>query len=1164
MKDLFEILSKSSTYKQIKKHLIANRMCNVNGLWGSSWAFFISTIAFDLQKSQSSTLTVLLVTDSVIEAEESIEDINLFLPDCTVLLPPLETINDFNICDDYSQNVSLIDRTNVLHQIMIAKKAEGGKGAKRINFITASVQALMQYMPEPKTISSNTLTINVGKECKHEKLTRWLTDRGFARVTIVESPGEFSLKGCIMDVYPYSSNEPHRIEFFGDEVTSIRVFDTETQISKGEIESCQILALKRDTNPAQTNKPAGNAKSATNNQQSTIFSYLPEDTLIALKDETEIFDKARTLIPEKGMENLTLSYNALETNLKKFKNICISATQIHADLESISTLTKNNAKENTAKNGFSFDVKSLEEFSLGLDSAIKKLNDICTSNKRTIVFCNNEAEIHRFKELLKDREPQKSTLKDSLQLKIGHINKGFQINRPGISLLSYNEVFKRYGQKRAPKEAVKTKPIDSFLDLKKGDLVVHTAHGIARFLGIKELDATDTKDASKKNQLDITNNVKENSQSSIRNLQSETRNREGRKREYLYLEFAEGTMVYVPATNIDLVQKYIGPSSHKPYLSKIGGKTWDKRKEQAQNAINDMANELISLQAVRGSIPGISCKKEDEWQKEFEAAFIYQETEDQLIVANDIKKDLEAPMPMDRLVCGDVGYGKTELAMRAAFKVVMNGRQVAVLVPTTILAQQHYRTFTERMADYPIKIGLLSRFRTKKEQKVTLEMAAAGTVDIVIGTHRLVQKDVHFKNIGLVVIDEEQKFGVEHKERLKKLRHVVDVLTLTATPIPRTLHMAMLGLRDISSLNTPPLDRKSIQTQIIRFDPELIRQIIIHELNRNGQIFFVHNRVYNIEAIASMIGKLVPEAKIVVGHGQMTEKLLEQRMLAFVEGKADILVSTTIIESGLDIPNVNTILINDADTFGLADLHQLRGRVGRYKHRAYAYLIVPSGRPITPEAEKKLKAIEEFSGLGAGFKIALRDLEVRGAGNFIGSQQHGHLAAIGYEMYCRLLESTVKRLKKQPVPVQINVSINIGLDAYLPNDYISNHSLKMEIYRKLNRLQHVNEVNDLALLIKDRFGSPPDPVRNLLIEAEVRIAAFRSTVRSLSKVNGMIVIELLDFKKAEKTLNPIKESLRFINSETIHLRPKVNIVTPEETLMFLRSVFIGNKRKLKF
>ncbi|MGR3320037.1 MAG: transcription-repair coupling factor [Candidatus Anammoxibacter sp.] len=1142
MKDLFEILSKSPTYKQIKKHLVANKRCGASGLWGSSWAFFISTIAFDLRKSKSSASTILLITDSVIEAEECLEDINLFLPDCPVLLPPLETINDFNISDDYSQNVSLIDRTKVLHQLIMAKEA---KGTKRINFIIASVQALMQYMPEPKTINSNTLTINVGKECKQEKLTRWLTDRGFRCVTIVESPGEFSLKGCIMDVYPYSSNEPYRIEFFGDEVTSLREFDTDTQISRSEIESCQILALKRDASPCNT-------KSTINNQQSTILSYLPEDTLIMLKDEAGIFDKARTIIPEKGIEHLTISYDSLKTNLERFKSIYISATQVHADLESISedleTAEESKAslrvnkkvKKHTVKDDYSFEVKSLEEFSLGLDSAIKKLNEICARNKQTIVFCNNDAEIHRFKELLNDQEPKKN----SLQLKIGHINKGFQFSRLGISLLSYNEVFKRYGQKRVPKDAVKAKPIDSFLDLKKGDLVVHTAHGIARFLGIKELDITDTKDPL------------------LTSRHSQTL--EGRKREYLYLEFAEGTMVYVPATNIDLVQKYIGPSSHKPYLSKIGGKTWNKRKEQAQNAINDMANELISLQAVRGSIPGISCNKEDEWQKEFEAAFIYQETEDQLIVANDIKKDLEAPMPMDRLVCGDVGYGKTELAMRAAFKVVMNGRQVAVLVPTTILAQQHYRTFTERMADYPIKIDVLSRFRTKKEQKTTLEMAAVGAVDIVIGTHRLVQKDVHFKNIGLVVIDEEQKFGVEHKERLKKLRHVVDVLTLTATPIPRTLHMAMLGLRDISSLNTPPLDRKSIQTQIIHFKPELIRQIIIHELNRNGQIFFVHNRVYNIEAIASMIGKLVPEAKIVVGHGQMAEKLLEQRMLTFVEGKADILVSTTIIESGLDIPNVNTILINDADTFGLADLHQLRGRVGRYKHRAYAYLIVPTDRPITPEAEKKLKAIEEFSSLGAGFKIALRDLEIRGAGNFIGSQQHGHLAAIGYEMYCRLLESTVKRLKKQPIPVQINVSINIGLDAYLPNDYISDHSLKMEIYRKLNRLQHVNEVNDIAMLLKDRFGPPPDPVRNLLIEVEVRIAAFHASIRSLSKVNGTIVIELIDFKKAEKFLDTVKESLRFINNETIHLRPTDSHMTPEKTLMFLRGVFLGKKRKLKF
>ena len=534
MEDLFEILSKSPIYKQIKKHLASHKKCNVTGLWGSSWAFLVSTIAFDFQKLKKSTITILLITDSVLQAEECLEDINLFLPGCPILLPPLETINDFNISDDYSQNVSLIERTKVLHQLMVSK------GSKKMNFIITSVQALMQYMPEPKIINSNTLTINVGKECEQEKLTRWLTDRGFECVTIVESPGEFSLKGCIMDVYPYSANEPYRIEFFGDEVTSLREFDTDTQISRSEIESCQILALKSGTNATRTNKPdgsaSGNSKSTANNQQSTILSFLPEETLITLKDEAAIFDNAGAIIPEKGMENLTISHESLKTNLKKFKNIFISTTQANSDLEAMSAITKTTEKIKAsscvnkkvdmpvAKGNYTFDVKSLEEFSLGLDSAIRKLNDICARNKQTIVLCNNDAETHRFKELLKDREPKMSSLKDSLknslQLKIGHVNKGFQFCHLGISILSYNEVFKRYGQKRAPKESVKAKPIDSFLDLKKVDLVVHSAHGIAKFLGIKELDAIDTKDSL------LTTH---NSQIS-----------EGRKREYLFLEFARG------------------------------------------------------------------------------------------------------------------------------------------------------------------------------------------------------------------------------------------------------------------------------------------------------------------------------------------------------------------------------------------------------------------------------------------------------------------------------------------------------------------------------------------------------------------------------------------------------------------------------------------------
>ncbi|HHT9147281.1 MAG TPA: transcription-repair coupling factor, partial [Candidatus Wunengus sp. YC61] len=748
-------------------------------------------------------------------------------------------------------------------------------------------------------------------------------------------------------------------------------------------------------------------------------------------------------------------------------------------------------------NEYTFHVKSADNFPQNIQEIASEFNTVIETHTRTLVFCNNIAEEQRFQEIIHDlrieikvpvQPPpltpptrgggyfhplsprQRGTfappapltegekggggrsgggaellqIKKQLELRIGHLSKGFQFSDIQIAILAHHEIFHRYKQRREVKKPIQTRAIDSFLDLKKGDCVVHISHGIGRFLGMETLEE------------------------------------EGYKREYLIIEYDEGTKIYVPATKIELVQKYIGSSDHRPRLDKIGSKYWGIRKKRAENAATDIASDLLHVQALRNAKEGIVYPNDTDWQREFEAEFIYEETPDQIQVIHDIKKDMESKRPMDRLICGDVGYGKTELAMRSAFKSVMFGKQVAVLVPTTILAQQHYSTFSERMADYPVKIDVLSRFKTRKEQKETLEKTSAGLVDILIGTHRLLQKDVYFKDLGLVIIDEEQRFGVEHKERLKKFRQMVDVLTLTATPIPRTLHMSLLGIKDISSLNTPPLGRQAIHTQIIRYDPERIRQAIRQELNRDGQVYFVHNRVYNIERVARNLSEIVPEARIMTVHGQMDEKLMEQRMRAFVDGQADILVATTIIESGLDIPNVNTIFINCADTFGLADLHQLRGRVGRYKHRAYAYIILPNDRPITPEAEKRVKAIEEFAELGAGFRIAMRDLEIRGAGNFLGTEQHGHIAAVGYEMYCRLLELAVRKAKHETIEEPFDVSISLKLESFIPKSYIPEDALKMDIYRRLNRSTTFDEVRNIAGEITDRFGDIPLPVKNLL------------------------------------------------------------------------------------
>src|SRR5438105_4912756 len=511
----------------------------------------------------------------------------------------------------------------------------------------------------------------------------------------------------------------------------------------------------------------------------------------------------------------------------------------------------------------------------------------------------------------------------------------------------------------------------------------------------------------------------------------------------------------------------------------------------------DRASDMIQLQAVREAQPGVAFPPDSDWQREFEASFPYAETPDQLTTMTELKRDMERARPMDRLICGDVGYGKTELAIRAAFKTIDNGRQVAVLVPTTVLAEQHFRTFSQRLAEFPFVIESISRFRTHGEQKRILERLAQGGIDIIIGTHRLVSPDVQFKDLGLVIIDEEQRFGVEHKERLKRLRQTVDVLTMTATPIPRTLHLALLGIRDISNPETPPADRLAIETRIVRFDRELIRHAILRELNRDGQIYFVHNRVYNIKEIADRIRSIVPEARVVVGHGQMPEHELEQAMVRFVRREADILVATTIIETGLDIPNANTMFINQADNYGLADLHQLRGRVGRYKHRAYAYMLLDADRGITPTAARRLKAIEEFTELGAGFKIAMRDLEIRGAGNILGTQQSGHIAAVGYELYCSLLENAVRSLKNMPVKTHQEVTIDLPWPAILPRDYVAGQKQKIEVYRRLSRVRKLDRLDDFRRELRDRYGPIPKPVEWLLRQAELRILASQWQIAEL-------------------------------------------------------------------
>jgi transcription-repair coupling factor (superfamily II helicase) len=741
-------------------------------------------------------------------------------------------------------------------------------------------------------------------------------------------------------------------------------------------------------------------------------------------------------------------------------------------------------------------VTSVERVHGNIETVCRELN-LC-DQEEIYLFCPTEAEIKRLTELFVDLKPVKesrlyfikgrlssgfkllqktenktqefkSTKKEPKTKKTQHPPSPsipFSVSHSAILLLSVSELLERH-EIRRPQRRQLGQVIDSFLDLKPGDFVVHVAYGIARYRGIVTL---------------------------MKGQQEE---------EHLHLDFADTQALYVPISKIGLVQRYVAGNKYKPKLAKIGSSLWSRHKKEVQEAVFDLAEEMIELQARREAKPGIVFPADSDWQREFDALFPFRETNDQLLAIEAVKRDMELPRPMDRLLCGDVGFGKTEVAIRAAFKAVDAGYQVAVLVPTTILAEQHVKTFSERMREFPITVAALSRFQTKAKQKKIIERLAAGTIDIVIGTHRIVSSDVSFHNLGLVVIDEEQRFGVHHKEKLKMFRESVDVLTMTATPIPRTLHFSLLGIREISNLETPPEDRLAVETHVVRFNEEFIRSAVLRELNRDGQIFFVHNRVYDIEELAGRIQRIVPECRIGIGHAQMPDEELEKVMKAFVNHKFDMLLSTTIIESGLDIPNANTMFIDEADRYGLADLHQLRGRVGRYKNQAYCYLLLGRNQMLHSQAAKRLRVIEEYAHLGSGFHLAMRDLEIRGAGNILGTQQSGHIAAVGYEMYCQFLETAVRTLKQLPPKTVVEVELDLPGVAVLPMSYVTDQRIKIDLYRRLTRVTTLEECTDLRNEMIDRFGQPPPEVQRLLIHSKIRVLAHGYRIRTIKLESGI-------------------------------------------------------------
>ncbi|HSY74737.1 MAG TPA: transcription-repair coupling factor, partial [Dongiaceae bacterium] len=700
------------------------------------------------------------------------------------------------------------------------------------------------------------------------------------------------------------------------------------------------------------------------------------------------------------------------------------------------------------------------------------------------VFCNNDGERQRFEEIWKEYG---FAAEKQLAVQIGTLARGFICDEAKLAVVTDAEIFGRYKIQRPRRQksshalATRSALDIDFTDLEESDYVVHLQYGIGKYLGLKNLPTT--------------------SNSTIQRFNNSTNH----ETECLVIEYApansgeESPKLYVPVTEAHLVSKYVGVGRAHPPLNTLGGTRWHKAKEQTERAVRDVASEMLRIQAVRETQAGHAFPPDANWEREFESAFIYEETADQVRAIAETKSDMERAKPMDRLICGDVGFGKTEVAIRAAFKAVMGGKQVAILVPTTVLAQQHFNTFRERMADYPIRVELLSRYRTPREQNLVVKNLAAGAVDIVIGTHRIVQDDIVFKDLGLVVIDEEQRFGVLHKEKFKRLRTLVDVLTLSATPIPRTLYLALTGARDMSTIQTPPHDRLPVETIVTPFDERTIRDAIHRELARGGQVFFLHNRVMTIHDMADRLKKLCPNARIVVGHGQMNSDDLEEVMTKFVNGEADVLLSTTIIESGLDIPNANTIIIDRADRFGLSDLYQLRGRVGRYKHQAYAYLLLPRHASLLTDVRKRISAMKQYSTLGSGFKIAMRDLEIRGAGNLLGSEQSGHITAVGFELYCQLLKQSVSSLKGEKVKprVEVRLALDFLNDSTLPDNYVTEPQHRIEIYRKLAQATDKFALDALQKELRDRFGPLPPPVELLLAVGELKILASEKSVTAI-------------------------------------------------------------------
>lgn len=957
--------------------------------------------------------------------------------------------------------------------------------------VIAPARAIMARTIPRQEFLRSLRTIKPGQSVLLNELLHDLIIRGYEPVNTVISPSQIAHRGGILDIWPPAESHPVRLDFFGDEIDEMRYFDPATQRSLEKINKILISPAREFILPVDHPGPEDNRSDELSEfdipvlypYSASILDYLPRGSIVFI-DDLENFKNTILEIEEQAVQ-LRADHIAEGNFEGDFPLPYLTLTEIQDSLSFHSTYE-------LGPSGSSDSTYIASKFSSGprFGGQLKPLLDYLSqqylAGDRIVIVSRQAA---RLKELWLERSVQSDQHTFEPVFVEGSLTEGWILSQPdcpALALLTDGEIFGwRRPEPRQKHRALAAAPEDPYTDLNVGDFVVHIDHGVGQFLGLVD------------------------------------RTVDSIERDYLVVEYAEGDQLFVPVHQADRITRYIGSDNRKPSRSRLGGVEWRNVKKRVTEAVIEVAEDLLSLYSQRQIITGYAFSEDTPWQQELEASFPYIETEDQIRVLNEVKQDMESSQPMDRLICGDVGYGKTEVALRAAFKSVMDGKQVAMLVPTTVLAQQHFYTFKERLAAFPVEVEMLSRFRTQQQQRDILLRLALGNLDIIIGTHRLIQADIEFKDLGLLIIDEEQRFGVSHKEYLKQLRTEIDVLTLTATPIPRTLYMALTGVRDISTINTPPDERLPIITHVGSYSKRLVRQAILRELERGGQVFFVHNRVQTIPAMLSHLNRVVPEARIAIAHGQMDEKTLSKRMEQFTSGEIDVLLSTSIIESGLDIPNANTLIVDRADTFGLSQLYQLRGRVGRGAQRAYAYFFKHRRKKPTYEGYQRLETIAENIQLGAGFSIAMRDLEIRGAGDILGTRQHGHIAAVGFHLYTRLLAESVTRIRKDhglpPEPgvlaldsLRPMVSIDLPINASIPPDYVSDKNMRLRLYRRMADLRSVAEIEAMFAEFTDRFGIPPKPVRNLLYQFKIKLLAEQADIANIGVENNQIVLRFRD------------------------------------------------------